>query len=155
MFHRGFSLQIHQAYSLTMVEKETLKIFLNATLHGDKMIILSAQEISEQINLSRPRAYAILTNLVSKDILEKFKRKGFILTQKGEELIHELNHREKVLETYMYQVLKLPLDKATDEASNLSLYASSFLINTLCDRINMPKVCPHGIPIDHNISSHS
>lgn len=138
-----------------MVEKEAMKIFLNATLQGEKMIILSAQEISEKLSLSRPRAYAILTNLVSKNILAKKKRKGFILTERGENLIHELNHREKILETYFYQELKFSLENAVEEASNLSLYASSHLINVLCDKVGMPNVCPHGIAIDHNLSTHS
>ena len=91
-----------------MVEKETLKIFLRATLNGDKVIILSAQDISKHLVssqsdkedcpkktngeltrqekkssksktktrnglISRPRAYAILKNLESKDILKKVK----------------------------------------------------------------------------------
>ena len=137
-----------------MVEKETMKIFLNATLNGDKIIMLSAQEISEKLNLSRPRSYAILMNLDSKGILEKFKRKGFVLTKRGENLIHELNHREKILETYFYQELKFSLEEAVEEASNLSIYASSHLINTLCNKIGMPTVCPHGIAIDHDLSTH-
>lgn len=151
----GHNLQVFKQYSLTMIEKETLKIFLDATLHGEKIIILSAQEISKKLELSRPRAYAILKNLVEKGILKKLQRKGFILTSKGENVIHILNHREKILETYFYQELNLSLDKAGDEASNLSLYTSSLLINTLCEQIGMPKACPHGMAIDHDELAHS
>lgn len=147
-------MQVFNEYSLTMVEKQLLKQYLNATLNGEKMILLGAQEISEKLDLSRPRIYAILTNLQSKGILEKFKRKGFVLTNKGETLIHEINHREKIMETYFFQELDLPLEKATEEASNLSIYTSSDLINSLCNKIGMPKVCPHGIPIDHELASH-
>ena len=147
-------MQVSEEYSLTMVEKELLKEYLNATLNNEKIIILGAQEISEKLDLSRPRVYAILTNLESKGILEKFKRKGFLLTEKGESLIHEINHREKILETYFYQELEFSLEQATEEASNLSIYTSSFLINALCEKIGMPKVCPHGITIYHNIPSH-
>ena len=148
-------MQVFREYSLTMVEKELMKEFLNATLQGDKIIILGAQEISGKLKLSRPRAYAILINLESKGILEKFKRKGFLLTSKGENLIHEINHREKILETYFYKELQFPLENAMEEASSLSIYASSFLINTLCDKIGMPKVCPHGIAINHDLSTHT
>ena len=94
-------------------------------------------------------------NLESKEVLKKFKRKGFILTEKGEISMYELNHGEKILETYFYQELNLSLENATMEASNLSLYVSSLLINTLCDKIGMPTVCPHGIVINHDLSSHS
>ena len=137
-----------------MVEKETLKEFLDAKLKGDKIIMLGAQEISLKLNFSRPRAHAVLKNLESKKILEKFKRKGFILTTKGENLIHELRHREKILETYFYKELGFPLDKAVDESAALSIYSSSFLINTLCEKLGMPDECPHGISIKHDLSAH-
>ena len=147
-------MKIYQEYSLTIVEKELLKQFINATLNGDKFIILGAQEISKILNLSRPRIYAILKNLESKKILEKFKRKGFILTNKGENLIHELIHREKILETYFFQELGFSIENSVDEASTISMYISSFLINSLCERLHMPKVCPHGFKISHDLSTH-
>ena len=188
-------MQVFKEYCLTMVEKETLKIFLKATLNGDKIIILSAQDISEQLLssqsdkvdcpkksngestpimnkstrsgkkssksgkktrkgfISRPRAYAILKNLESKEILENYERKGFVLTDKGETLIHE-SKVKKILETYFYQVLKFSLEDASNEASSLSIYSSSLLINTLCERVGMPKECPHGIPITHDLDTH-
>ena len=147
-------MQVSEEYSLTMVEKELLKEYLSATLKNEKIIILGAQEISEKLDLSRPRVYAILINLESKGILEKFKRKGFLLTEKGESLIHEINHSEKILETYFFQELDFPLEQASEEASNLSIYTSSHLINALCEKIGMPNVCPHGIAINHNTLTH-
>ena len=81
-------MQVFKEYSLTMVEKEALKEFLSAKLNKEKIIVLGAEEISKKLKLSRPRVYAILMNLEAKGILEKFKRKGFILTSRGETLIH-------------------------------------------------------------------
>ena len=131
-----------------------MKVFLNAILDGKKLVLIGAQELANEMNFSRPRAYAVLKQLVNKSLLEKYKRKGFILTSKGESLMHKLVHREKILEVYFYKNLNFDLEEAQREASSLCIFADSLLINKLCEITGVPNVCPHGVPIQHDVSSH-
>jgi len=57
--------------------------------------------------------------------LKKYKRKGFILTNRREKLIDDLSHREKVLESFFHEDFNLSLEIAVEEAAILSIYVNS------------------------------
>ena len=125
---RKSAMKVFQEFNITIVEKEILKEFLNERKKGKKVIILGAQEISDQSQQSRPRAYAILKNLEGKKFLEILKGKGFMLTSTGEQLVNEIKYRENVLKTFFLKNLNFSELMAEEEASALSIYVSTYLI---------------------------
>ena len=137
--------------NLTQIEKKTLLLFFDLKRSKASVILIGAQKLSNSLELSRPRAYAILSKLVEKEILEKIDRKGFTLTKYGHRVVNELIHRMKILETYLYQELEMkPLERAEKEALQMVLCTSYELIEILCKKLDKPEKCPHDIKIPHH-----
>lgn len=147
--------------NLTSIEKETLKVFLQLKQSNAPLMLVGAEELSQILtenihDISRPRAYAILSKLEEKGFLQKIKRKGFTLTDKGLQVLKELQHRIKILETYFYKELNMPLESdepftsASKEASRLVLHVSFEFIEILCEQLENPRTCPHDIEIPHH-----
>lgn len=136
---------------LTFIEKEAMKEYLKLKQRNAPLMLIGPKKMGDALDLSRPRAYAILSKLEEKKILQKIERKGFILTDLGKYVLNELTHRTKILEIFFFNELGMDLESATDEASNLVLDASFNLISILCDRLGKPRTCPHNIEIPHQV----
>ena len=147
--------------NMTRIEKEAMHEFLKLRQEKAPLLILGAEELSLSLTkyiheISRPRAYAILSKLEEKGLLLKIKRKGFIPTEEGFSVLDEFEHRLKILELFFYQIIGLPLESnnhmtsASKEASRLVLHVSFELIEILCERLANPKTCPHGLVIPHH-----
>ena len=138
---------------LTQIEKETLRVYIKLKRDRNQdEIIVGAQELSENIDVTRPRAYAILLQLENKGVLVNKKRKGFTVSAKGEDLLNDLLHRLKILELFFYQELGMTLENASSEASNLAIHISDEMNTIICEKLGKPNVCPHDIKIPHKIN---
>ncbi len=135
---------------LTLIEKQALIIFLGMYEKKAPVILLGANELGSALKLSRPRAYAIMKQLESKEILTKYGRKGFIPTELGEKVIKSLSFRHKILEHFFYTELGMKLEQAHVESFNLVLHVSDTLIECIAKKINYPETCPHNIEIPYN-----
>jgi DtxR family transcriptional regulator, Mn-dependent transcriptional regulator len=136
--------------NLAPMEKEALREFLQLKQDNAPMMFMGAQQLARQLDVTRPRAYMILSQLEDKKLVQKIDRKGFLLTEKGNKVMNELLHRTKILETYFYNELGLPLEAAAKEATQIVLYVSFQFIEILCDKLGKPASCPHNIEIPHH-----
>ncbi|MCY3410612.1 MAG: metal-dependent transcriptional regulator [Candidatus Heimdallarchaeota archaeon] len=137
-----------ETLELTFNEKETMRYFLQLE-YEKKNKIIKATELTDIIDFSRPRAYAVLSKLEEKKIVDKVGRKGFQLTEFGNEVLMEFEHRFKILETYFHDELNMELEMAMHEASALVLHVSYDFIKILCNKMDRPKFCPHNLEIHH------
>lgn len=134
---------------LTFIEKETMNEYLRQKQQKVDQIRLGAQSLANKLNVTRPRAYAILSKLEEKRILENKERK-FILTSYGLQLLNEFEHRLKILETFFHDEMGMELSDAFEEASQLVIHVSYNFIDILCGKMGKPVACPHNYKIPHN-----
>ena len=131
--------------SLTLVEKKAIIELVKLKSRKPSVFIIGAQNLSFLLKVSRSRAYKILLRLKEKGILEKFERKGFILTKKGKMMINELYYRKKVLEIFFTKTLSLSTNISSNEASDLCLFVDSKIISAIDNKFvhlkdNMPII---------------
>ena len=117
--------------SLTGTEKKAVIELVKLKFQKPSIFIIGAQNLSFILNVSRSRAYKVLIGLTEKGILEKFERKGFILTKKGKIIINDLCYRKKVLENFFTETLSLSSKEASTDASDLCLFVNSKIISAI------------------------
>ena len=128
--------------SLTLVEKKAIIELVKLKSRKPSVFIIGAQNLSFLLKVSRSRAYKILLRLKEKGILEKFERKGFILTKKGKFMINELYYRKKVLEIFFTKTLSLSTNISSNEASDLCLFVNSKIISAIDEKFVHLKDIP-------------
>jgi len=133
----------------TTTEKDVISQYIIKIRQGEPDPLIGPKEMGELMGFSRPRAYAVLSQLQQKHVVDKIERKGFILTKMGKQLINELIHRTKIMETYFHTEVGLKLTIAEEDAKNSALHVSSTLINRLCELLGQPTFCPHNYQIPH------
>ena len=138
---------------LTAVEKDVIRQYITKIRAHDENPLIGPKEMGQLMSFSRPRAYAILSKLEEEEILEKIERKGFVLTVFGRQIVNELIHRTKVLETFFHEELDIDLDTAEQDAQNIVLHVSVTLIQRICSRLGKPTYCPHNFLIPHEESN--
>ncbi len=135
--------------SLTFMETLALLEFLKLEESKNPLLLLTPQNLATALEVSVPRAYAILKQLETKNLVTKYPRKGFLLTVRGEDTLRLFVHRHRVLETYFVAKLRMELEAACKEAARLALHSSEMLIAKMCEAIGQPVICPHGHEIPH------
>lgn len=119
---------------LTLVEKKTVIELVKIKSKNPSIFIIGAQNLSDFLKVSRSRAYKILLGLSEKGILEKFERKGFILTKRGRMIMNNLCYRKRVLEIFFTETLSLSHNNSSNEASELCLFINSKIISAIDEK---------------------
>lgn len=120
--------------NLTLVEKKTVIELVKIKSKNPSIFIIGAQNLSHFLKVSRSRAYKILLGLTEKGILEKFERKGFILTKRGKMMMKDLCYRKRVLEIFFTETLYLSPNNSSNEASELCLFINSKIISAIDEK---------------------
>ena len=128
--------------NLTLVEKKAIVELVKLKSRKPSIFIIGAQNLSFLLKVSRSRAYKILLRLKEKGILEKFERKGFILTKKGKMMLNELCYHKKVLEIFFTKTLSLSTNISSNEASDLCLFVNSKIISAIDEKFVHLKDIP-------------
>lgn len=106
-------------------------------------------EISRYLKLSKQTITERLQDL-SKDGLVIYKRYGSAsLTTKGQRVAQKLTYKHRVIESFLYTLLKQPKDKVHEEAHRLEHAFSDKSIKALHNLLGKPKVDPHGSIINY------
>lgn len=116
---------------MTLVEKKAVIELVKIKSQEPSIFIIGAQNLAFLLKVSRSRAYKILLGLAEKGLLEKFERKGFILTKKGKILMGNLCYRKRVLEIFFTRILSLSPSNSSNEASELCLFINSKIISAI------------------------
>jgi DtxR family transcriptional regulator, Mn-dependent transcriptional regulator len=69
------------------------------------------------------------------------------LTTKGREVALKIVRRHRLLELFLFQVLKYPSDTVHDEAERLEHHISEEFEYRMDALLGFPVKCPHGSPI--------
>ena len=106
-------------------------------------------EISRYLKLSKQTVTERLQEL-SKNGLVKYKRYGSVsLTTEGLQVAQRLTYKHRVIESFLYTLLKQPKNKIHEEAHRLEHAFSDRSIKALHNLLGNPRTDPHGSKISY------
>ena len=100
------------------------------------------QDISEKLNVSPPSVTQMIKRLHTEGLVEYEPYKGAVLTGKGMALAQNVVRKHRLIERFLYDILKLPLDKVHGEACRMEHSISNETAAALCKSLNNPETCP-------------
>ncbi len=106
-------------------------------------------EISKYLKLSKQTVTERLQDL-SKDGFVKYKKYSSVsLTSAGLQIAQRLTYKHRVIESFLYILLKQPKNKIHEEAHRLEHAFSDKSIKALHNLLGKPKSDPHGSKINY------
>jgi len=105
------------------------------------------QALSEKLKVSPPSVTQMIKRLADEGLVEYEPYKGAYLTGKGMALAQKVVRKHRLIERFLYDFLKLPLEKAHDEACRMEHGVSDEAAVALCKALNSPETGPDDAPI--------
>lgn len=103
--------------------------------------------IARYLNLTKQTVTERLQEL-AKGAFVNYKKYGSVsLTSEGVKIAQNLTYKHRVIEVFLYKVLKQPMDTVHNEAHLLEHAFSDSSIKALDKLLGKPKVDPHGSKI--------
>ncbi len=116
---------------------------------------VSTTRLAEHLHV-RPASVTGMLRRLREAGLISYRRYGEIaLTPQGETRAHELIRRHRLAERLLTDLLKVPLDRAHEEACRLEHALSPDVEAHLSEALGAPDSCPHGHPIDAGADDHT
>jgi DtxR family Mn-dependent transcriptional regulator len=109
--------------------------------------LVTATVIADKLNVSNAAVTDMLKKLAKEKLIKYIPYKGVELLPKGMALAISLARRHRIWETYLHNVIGLPLSMVDSEAENLEHSSSNELVDRLEEILDYPEFDPHGDPI--------
>ena len=106
--------------------------------------------LAESLHVSRPTVTTTLKRMVRQELVRLDNRKQVRLTAKGHAIAERLQHRHRIVERWLTDVLGLDWAKSDAEAHHLEHAMSDEVAELLNKNLGYPTTCPHGNPIPGN-----
>lgn len=104
-------------------------------------------EIAKYLNLGKSTVSEKLQDLSKHGLVEYSKYGAIALTSSGRAIAENLTTKHRIIETFLYEVLKRPVGELHNEAHKLEHAFSDESIEALKVLLGSPKTDPHGKPI--------
>jgi DtxR family Mn-dependent transcriptional regulator len=105
------------------------------------------QDLSKKLKVSPPSVTQMIKRLANEGLVEYEAYKGAHLTGKGMALAQKVVRKHRLIERFLYDFLKLPLEKIHNEACRMEHGVSDEAAVALCKVMNNPETCPDDDPI--------
>jgi len=114
-------------------------------------------DLAIKANVSKASISDRTQHLSKLGLVKYTKYYGTKLTKKGLHEVIPLIQQHRLIETWLYQKLNIPLGEVYDKATKLSDHPDLILIDKLNIYMDYPQTCPHGnvIPINSTIPEFS
>lgn len=106
--------------------------------------------LAESLHVSRPTVTTTLKRMVREGLVKINDRKGIQMTAKGQATAERLQHRHRIVERWLTDVLGFDWAKSDAEAHRLEHAMSDEVAELLNKHLGYPTTCPHGNPIPGN-----
>ncbi len=106
--------------------------------------------LAESLHVSRPTVTTTLKRMVREGLVKFDNRKEIQMTAKGQSIAERLQHRHRIVERWLTDVLGLEWAKSDAEAHRLEHAMSDEVAELLNKHLGYPTTCPHGNPIPGN-----
>src|SRR5580700_11353861 len=108
-----------------------------------------AVDLARYLRVSRPSVTKSRRSLESSGLVQTSKGRTdrISLTSRGTDLAVRIVRRHRVIETFLHQVLKVPLERVHADAERIEHTISDDIAGRLCKFLGNPAADPHGHPI--------
>lgn len=109
---------------------------------------VSTGEIAKYMCVSAGSATSMVKKLAELSLVEHLPYQGIRLTSLGERVAKQLTRAHRILERFLVDTLELPWNDVHELACKLEHYISEDVIEQINRKLDYPRTCPHGNPID-------
>ncbi len=106
-----------------------------------------AARLAEHMQVSPPTVADMMRRMKEAGLVKMPRKKGVVLTARGEELAEKLVRRHRLWERFLTDVLGFDWDQVHEEACKLEHAISDQVEEKLAEMLGDPETCPHGHPI--------
>lgn len=107
----------------------------------------TTSHLSKMLNISNPAVTDMARKLDKEGLIKYKKYKESELTNSGKIKALNLIRKHRLWETFLHNVLEIPMDRIHEEAENLEHLTSDYLAEQIETFMNNPEFDPHGEPI--------
>ncbi len=104
-------------------------------------------DLSALLGVSPPAVSKMLKQMERQSLVAHTPYYGVRLTEKGREVALRIVRRHRLLELFLWKVLKYDSQQVHDEAERLEHHISEEFEQKIDALLGFPKSCPHGSPI--------
>jgi DtxR family Mn-dependent transcriptional regulator len=119
--------------------EEYMEALYSLTRNGN---IASTSEISQRLNVAPPSVTEMLKKLEGKGYVEYSAYQGTRLTAEGLKLGEKVTRKHRLLERFLYDILRIRKDKVHAQACEMEHALSDDAEESLCRFLNHPDKCP-------------
>lgn len=104
-------------------------------------------DLAEHLQVSPPAVSRMLKQMEQQNLVAHTPYYGVRLTENGREVALKVVRRHRLLELFLWKVLKYDEHTVHDEAERLEHHISDEFEQKIDALLDFPKTCPHGSPI--------
>ena len=104
-------------------------------------------DLAEHLAVSPPAVSRMLKQMEKQTLVAHTPYYGVRLTEKGREVALKIVRRHRLLELFLWKVLKYEEHSVHEEAERLEHHISDEFEQKIDALLGFPKTCPHGSPI--------
>lgn len=105
------------------------------------------RQIAERLGVTDAAVTQAIGRMAGMHLVRHRKYKGVQLTEQGKRIAIEMLRHHRLLETFLFEVLKMPWDVIHDEAERLQAHISPEFERRVDALLGHPRFDPHGTPI--------
>lgn len=109
---------------------------------------VSTGRLARHLSVTPASVTGMLRRLAKRGLIAYHRYQDIILTPTGQRQAQALIRRHRLAERLLTDFLKVPLDRAHDEACRLEHVLSPDLASRVSGALGGPETCPHGHPIN-------
>lgn len=113
----------------------------------DERASAGTNDLATELQVSPPAVSKMLKQMEQQSLVAHIPYYGVSLTDKGRAVALKIVRRHRLLELFLFEVLKYPSDTVHDEAEKLEHHISDEFENRIDALLGFPTKCPHGSPI--------
>ena len=121
--------------------EDYLKVLYMQSRNGNPV---STTEISQNLGVAPASVTEMLKKLTEKGYVEHSPYHGAILTKKGRLVAEKTTRKHRLLERFLFDILKIGKDKVHQQACNMEHVLSDEAEESLCRFLKHPDRCPDG-----------
>lgn len=114
---------------------------------NEKGELAKNQDLAEKLKVSPPSVTQMIQRLAEEGLVSYQPYKGTQLTGKGMALAQKVVRKHRLLEVFLYEILKLPREKVHEQACKMEHSLTDETASALCKALDKPERCIDDDPI--------
>ncbi len=140
-------MTIEKKRTVTPSKEDYLKAIWTLSERPNERAAAGTNDLATELQVSPPAVSKMLKQMEQQSLVAHVPYYGVSLTETGREVALKIVRRHRLLELFLFKVLKYPDDTVHDEAERLEHHISDEFENRIDELLGFPTACPHGSPI--------